>query len=38
MKKKKRVAFDFLEAALLADNHDEMANFHLILMLKLQNI
>jgi DNA repair protein RecO (recombination protein O) len=33
----KRVAFDFLEAALL-DNHDEMANFHLILMLKLQNI
>jgi DNA repair protein RecO (recombination protein O) len=31
--KKNRVAFDFLEAALL-DNHDEMANFHLILMLE----
>jgi DNA repair protein RecO (recombination protein O) len=31
----KRVAFDFLEAALLwLDNHDEMANFHLILMLE----
>jgi DNA repair protein RecO (recombination protein O) len=30
-----RVAFDFLEAALLwLDNHDEMANFHLILMLE----
>jgi DNA repair protein RecO (recombination protein O) len=35
MKKKERVAFDFLEAALLwLDNHDEMANFHLILMLE----
>jgi DNA repair protein RecO (recombination protein O) len=34
-----RVAFDFLEAALLwLDNHDEMANFHLILCWKLQNI
>jgi DNA repair protein RecO (recombination protein O) len=34
-RRKQRVAFDFLEAALLwLDNHDEMANFHLILMLE----